>query len=169
MQSHDLRRLFFALILLAGLSAACSLPILAVQPTATSQTQPAQATLEAMMTQAAATQPVVVTAIPTATTAPPATQVPTQPVWPTATRPVLPSATYQPVCDLAGFVDDVSVPDGTAITAGTQFIKTWRLKNQGACTWTQDYAVVFSSGEGMGAAAAVKIGVSVLPGQTVDV
>ena len=72
-------------------------------------------------------------------------------------------------CDSAGFISDVSIPDGTILPAGTQFTKTWRLRNNGTCTWTADYNVVFISGDAMGAAASQKLGVSVSPGASVDI
>ena len=165
------RRTFFVLSILIFLSLACSLPVGAIQPTQTVETQPVQSTMDALMTQAAGAQPTATAPAATATTAPTAVQIPTatQPPAPTATtRVVVPTATYRPICDLAGFVMDVSVPDGSVISAGTQFIKTWRLQNMGTCTWTPEYAVVFSSGESMNGAAAVNIGVSVPPGQVVD-
>ena len=70
--------------------------------------------------------------------------------------------------DLAGFVQDVSIPPGSSVVAGDAFRKVWRLRNDGSCTWTPGYAVVFSSGESMGATAAVPFGASVLPGATID-
>ena len=97
------------------------------------------------------------------------TLIPSATPQPSATVVVLPSATATTVCDQGGFVADVSIPDGTAMTVGTQFNKTWRLKNTGSCTWTPDYAVVFEFGALMNAPAAQKIGVSVIPGQTVDI
>src|SRR5690606_1735985 len=57
----------------------------------------------------------------------------------------------------------------SVLTAGTPFIKTWRLKNIGTCTWTADYAAVFVSGDAMGAPASQRLGTSVLPGQTIDI
>lgn len=71
-------------------------------------------------------------------------------------------------CDWAGFVADVTVPDGTVYQPGASFTKTWRLKNIGYCTWTTDYALVFYSGAQMGAPASAKFPKSVSPGQTVD-
>ena len=71
-------------------------------------------------------------------------------------------------CDWAGFVADVTVPDGTFYAAGATFQKTWRLKNIGYCTWTTSYALVFDSGTQMGAPSAVNFPTSVAPGQTVD-
>jgi len=72
-------------------------------------------------------------------------------------------------CDWLAFVKDVTIPDGTALKTGGTFIKTWRLKNQGTCTWTPDYALVFSSGVQMGDTVAVKLPGYVTPGNTVDV
>lgn len=37
--------------------------------------------------------------------------------------------------DRAAFVADITVPDNTIIPAGSKFIKTWRIKNVGTCTW----------------------------------
>ena len=34
---------------------------------------------------------------------------------------------------------DVNVPDGTQMTPGQQFVKTWRIKNDGICTWGAGY------------------------------
>ncbi len=72
-------------------------------------------------------------------------------------------------CDAAQFVADVSIPDGTSLSAGAAFNKTWRLKNVGTCTWTTDYSVVFVSGDQLGAPTSVKLPTSTAPGQTVDV
>ncbi len=71
-------------------------------------------------------------------------------------------------CDWAQFVADVTVPDGTTYTPGATFRKTWRLKNIGTCTWTTSYALVFDSGEKMGAPSAANFPTNVAPGQTVD-
>ena len=73
------------------------------------------------------------------------------------------------LCDSAQFIDDVTIPDGTGIAPGASFVKTWRLKNNGTCTWTADYAIVFDSGDSLGAPAAQKLGSAVVPGQTIDV
>ena len=73
------------------------------------------------------------------------------------------------LCDQAQFVTDVTVPDGSKFEPGAAFKKTWRLKNIGTCTWTTSYALVFDTGEKMGAPASVNFPASVAPGQTVDV
>src|ERR1700690_4030842 len=52
-------------------------------------------------------------------------------------------------CNWAQFIADVTIPDGTSVTPGATFTKTWRLKNIGNCTWSTSYALVFSSGTAM--------------------
>jgi murein DD-endopeptidase MepM/ murein hydrolase activator NlpD len=42
------------------------------------------------------------------------------------------------------FVADVTIPDGSLIPAGAQFIKTWRVRNQGTTEWGQGYVFIFS-------------------------
>jgi hypothetical protein len=71
-------------------------------------------------------------------------------------------------CDWAQFIADVTVPDGTNFAAGTAFQKTWRLKNIGSCAWTTSYALVFDSGNALGAPSSVNFPINVNPGQTVD-
>ena len=45
----------------------------------------------------------------------------------------------------------VTVPDGTVFNPGDTFTKTWRLENTGSCAWTTGTALVFTSGDLMGA------------------
>jgi len=88
---------------------------------------------------------------------------------PTATNTPTVTATQVP-CDRAAFVTDVTVPDGSDYAPGEAFVKTWRLKNNGSCTWTSSYDLVFHSGDAMNAPAAVQLtSGSVAPGASVDV
>lgn len=104
------------------------------------------------------------TAIESTDTASPPTITPT----PTNT-PVPPTPTPKP-CDQIEFVDDVNYPDDTGVDPGETFVKTWRLKNDGSCTWTSGYDLVFFSGDAMNAPAAVQLTTgSVSPGETVDI
>jgi len=48
----------------------------------------------------------------------------------------------------AVFVEDVTYPDHTRLTAGEKFTKTWKLQNTGTCTWT-GYSIAFVSGDKM--------------------
>lgn len=47
----------------------------------------------------------------------------------------------------ARFVADVSLPDGTIVTAGNSFTKTWRLRNDGALPWPETVGLVFVKGD----------------------
>ncbi len=40
---------------------------------------------------------------------------------------------------------DVNIPDGTQMTPGQTFVKTWRIKNIGVNTWGAGYKVICSS------------------------
>ena len=84
--------------------------------------------------------------------------------------PITPGAiTPQPAaCDRAQFIADVTVPDGTVFNPNTPFIKTWRIKNVGTCTWTTSYSLIFDSGNQMGGPASAALPNSVVPGQTVN-
>jgi len=74
------------------------------------------------------------------------------------------------LCDQAGFISDVTIADGTEISAGTTFTKTWQLRNDGTCTWTEAYMLVFSSGEQMsGIDSATFTTSSIAPGGTVSI
>lgn len=89
---------------------------------------------------------------------------------PTLESEALLTQTTQPTpCDLAEFVADVNVADGTVFKPGELFTKTWRLKNIGSCTWTTNYALVFQSGDSMSAAEVQNLPNDVSPGQSIDV
>lgn len=88
----------------------------------------------------------------------------------TLTAAILPTQTTQPIpCDIAEFVSDVTVVDGTVFKPGELFTKTWRLKNIGSCTWTTNYALVFQSGDSMSTAEVQNLPNDVSPGQSIDV
>lgn len=122
------------------------------------------ATIQAMVTQTVAAQTL---AAPTQTPLPPTT-IPTNTPVP-ATNTPLPTATAVTYCDWVSFVKDVTIPDGSILDPNEAFTKTWRLKNRGACTWTPDYMLVYTSGAQMGGTTAVRLPGYVSPGQTVDV
>jgi hypothetical protein len=84
--------------------------------------------------------------------------------------PYIPAATStSKPCNLATFIDDVTIPDGTEMSPGESFTKTWKLKNIGSCTWNSNYKLVFDSGDSMGASAIVAFpSVSVAPNQQVN-
>jgi uncharacterized protein YkwD len=47
----------------------------------------------------------------------------------------------------AAFYGDVTIPDDTPLRQGDTFVKTWRVRNEGTCTWGNGYALVFASGD----------------------
>jgi hypothetical protein len=145
-------------------------------------TEPATATSNPQ-TLATATETLVptltFTPLPSPTPIPSFTPLPSATPGPTATRTLPPGAT--PVtppaggsgstgpCNAAKFMKDVTIPDGTEMSTGESFEKTWRLLNVGTCTWTQGYGLVFVKGDPMGAPThAVQIPYPIKPGQYVD-
>ena len=98
------------------------------------------------------------TPLPTST----ATATPT----PTPT-PTLPSAATP--CNRAGYLTDVTIPDGTVLAPGTQFTKIWRLRNLGTCTWTSGYTLLFVDGDRLEGESALPLPGIVPPGYTVDI
>jgi hypothetical protein len=162
---------------------ACNFPGSSIQPTIGPDliyTAAAQ-TLIAQQTQAAQGTPIILpsptTVEPTATATSPVVIPPTNtPLPPTNTplptnTPIPPTATPVPIpCDRATFIKDITVPDNTEIGAGTTFVKTWQLKNNGSCTWTSGYALVFYNGDAMsGPASAPITNGTVPPGSTIDI
>jgi hypothetical protein len=124
------------------------------------------ATLVAMTPQITPIAPTATEAPPTNTLEPTATHTPPA----TATAMSTPTATSTPLPnDWAFFVEDVTIPDGTILTAGEPFTKIWRLRNAGSRSWTTDYDLIFLSGDDMDGAAAVALPRKVNPGETVDV
>jgi hypothetical protein len=73
------------------------------------------------------------------------------------------------LCNQAGFVADVTIPDGTVMYSGDTFTKTWRLRNDGTCTWSPDYKLVFVSGNQLGGPDQLTLGISIVPGQMIDI
>jgi hypothetical protein len=120
-----------------------------VQPTATSTLPPLPAATSTPM--ARPTQEI----SPTATATVEASNTPTvSPIQATATPATIATATSSPNAsdckNLAGFFGDVTIPDGASMKQGEQFTKTWRVRNEGTCTWGSGYALVFAWGELLG-------------------
>ena len=116
-------------------------------------------TVEANMTQAAILNPPTIPVIPTSTSAPPTFTL-------AVSTNTSSAATSTPTCDLAQFVKDVTIPDGTEFEPNETFTKTWQLRNIGTCSWS-GYTLVFDAGDSMGGPASTPIG-SVAPGQEVN-
>ncbi len=156
------------IILSAGLIlSACNFPGMGATPDlfATSAAQ----TVSARLTQPAGpgtdgTTPPEPPQIAT-TEAPPTEEPPTPTVTltPTITQTTIP-------CDRVAFVTDVTIPDGEELQPNESFTKTWRLKNDGSCTWTSSYALIFDSGDSMGGPASKQLtSGTVAPGANIDI
>ena len=151
------------------LLAACNMP----RPTASPAEQTASINTSVAKTVAASSG---ISLQPTDPPPAEATQTPepTQEDTPLPTSTQIPDTstpTETPIpCNLARFIDDVTVPDGTKFEPGETFLKTWSLKNIGACAWTSGYDIIFFGGDAMGAPSAVQITTGTInPGQTVQV
>lgn len=85
---------------------------------------------------------------------------------PTATPTLLPSPTsasgtstipleFSPTpvpCNALDFdpaTVDVNYPDGTMVSPGQEFTKSWRIKNVGSCTWGTGYGLIYAYGDRM--------------------
>jgi len=67
------------------------------------------------------------------------------------------------------FVSDITVPDKSKIAPAARFTKTWRLRNSGTCTWTEDYQLVFAGQERLSGPESQALGQVVKPGKTIDI
>ncbi len=77
-----------------------------------------------------------------------------------------PTNTPQP-CNKATFINE-TVPDGTTYTINKTFIKSWRFRNDGTCTWNTNYQLVFNGGDQMGGPSVKNFPTNVAPGEQVD-
>lgn len=121
------------------------------------------ATISALQTRVAA--------IPTKTQTPESTATPasTNTPLPTPTSSVITATIPAGVpCNRATFVADVTIPDGTYVTGGSTFTKTWRIRNSGFCTWTTGYSLAFDHGNSLGQTLTAPLTSMVSPGDTVD-
>lgn len=168
MRKIYLWRLGFPIFLLLILTLACNFPR-SGSPTPSGpdllKTYAAQTIQVQLTLLATGLQPTTTPSPPGDATATPPGGTPTAPAGNTATAP-----STQGVCDQAGFEDDVSYPDNSILDPGEEFIKTWRLRNTGTCSWNADYAIVFDRGDSLGgpASAALTSG-TVAPEETVEV
>jgi len=158
----------FGLCFLASLS--CNLPFTAAQTTPTmTLITPVNATEVAQTVIAGLTSPVI-TRTNTSSPEPVSvtTRTPSQTSEPPTITPTL-TLTTRP-CNLASFLADVNIADGTEIQTNTNFTKTWRLQNNGSCSWTSGYHVIFDSGDRMNAPDAVAVTGGTVPyGGSVEV
>jgi hypothetical protein len=86
---------------------------------------------------------------------------------------ILPAQTGTEIilCDRAkaGIPLDVTVFDYEEFYPGESFTKTWRIKNNGSCTWTPQYSVIQFHGDQLGLTTRQNLSENVEPGKTVDI
>jgi hypothetical protein len=104
--------------------------------------------------------------LPTNTELPTPIVVVTQP--PAAPTLPPPTAAPQEPCDRAEWIGDVTVPADTLLPAGSTFVKMWRVRNSGSCTWSPTYSLIFMGGNLPPLVTTIFLPGSVSPGQVVD-
>jgi len=82
----------------------------------------------------------------TSTVMPTITTVPTNSTTPTS-QIIYPYVYY--TCGDSEYIKDMTIPDETVLLPGEDFVKTWKFKNTGNCTWTSGFTIVFLSGNDM--------------------
>jgi hypothetical protein len=117
-------------------------------------------TARAIPPTSAATATEAITATVEGTTQPTVTVAPTNNPFETTPTQVL--------CDDAVWVSDVTVPDGTQMSPGQDFVKTWNVRNTGSCTWGTGYTPIFAFGERMSGIAEPLNG-AIAPGEQAEI
>lgn len=92
----------------------------------------------------------------------------------TATSPVVAvvtnaEGTQVELCDSVTYVADVNVPDGTVMSPGQDFLKTWRVRNTGACPWGAGYVLAYAGYSNQMSGQFVALTEVIQPGQEVEV
>jgi cell division septation protein DedD len=77
--------------------------------------------------------------------------------------------TEEACIDRASFVDDITIRDNMQIEHGSNFIKVWRLRNDGTCIWNRSYKIIFFGGDLMGGPQMISLTDITQPGQTIDI
>lgn len=73
------------------------------------------------------------------------------------------------LCDSLTYVADVTVPDDTVMSPGQDFVKTWRVRNTGACPWGAGYVLVYADYSDQMSGQFIALTEVVQPGQEVEV
>lgn len=164
MDRRAYRKLIFAVsfLLVSVALAGCDLLSTPLPTTDLLATSVAQ-TIAAELTRAVVDTPIPPSPTPI-TVQPEPTATELQPTSTTTPTPTIDEA----ACYRAEFVTDVTIEDNTALAPGATFLKVWRLRNVGACTWTTEYALVFVEGDQMDGADEIALPREVAPEETVD-
>ncbi len=156
------KKIILLSVLMIGLFAGCSSEPSDEQVNAISTS--AVATAEARLTQDAPSLSVTetVSAIPVT---PVNTLAPTQPApLPTAAGDI----GVAPEGCLAATLVNETIPDGTVLETGEYFFKRWYLRNDGECTWNQEYELLYWDGDLMGGYVEYPFTDIAQPGETIE-
>jgi hypothetical protein len=76
------------------------------------------------------------------------------------------------LCDNLSFdiaTVDVTIVDGTVMTPGQEFVKTWKIKNTGICAWGDGYGLIYAGYADAMSGKPAPLGTLVQVGQEVEV
>lgn len=138
-------KLIITATLLGVLIAACGPSATPAEPTpdvAAIRTSAASTVVSQFTLTAAVFTPT--SSVPTNTPAPQVTATGTQPVAAQVTNA---EGTTLALCDSLSYnvaTVDVTVPDNSVMTPGQEFIKTWKVKNNGSCPWGAGYVLAYA-------------------------
>ena len=72
-------------------------------------------------------------------------------------------------CYTMTFISDLTIPDGMIVAPGTQFTKSWRVRNDGNCVWDQRYSLVLDKGDALSTVTSFPLTKVVKPGDSLDI
>jgi hypothetical protein len=126
--------------------------------TSVAMTVQAQNTQEAVFTPTSL--PTLDIPTPFSTPTPGTTRVP-------PTAPPTGSGVFKP-CYSANYISE-TIPDGTIVSPGQTYWKSWHVLNSGSCAWDSNFKFVFMDGDIMGGAYVYNFPGAAAPGQEVDI
>lgn len=107
---------------------------------------------------------------PTAEATQPPAATPTVTVTLTVGVLVTPGVLGTPrLCDDAVWVADVTVEDDSVMAPGVEFLKVWKVRNTGECTWGAGYTLVYGGYNDRMNGVPAALTTTVVPNQEVDV
>jgi hypothetical protein len=164
-------RLFITILTTALLLAACApaTPIVPTPDVLAVRTSAAYTVVAEFTLTAAAFTPTPLPPTETPTPEPP-TETPTVAYATDPTQVAL--GTPGQLCDDMSFdpaTVDVTILDGTSMTPGQDFVKTWKIKNTGICAWGEGYGLTYAGYADQMSGAPVPLGTVIQVGQEVDV
>ncbi|MFN8410861.1 MAG: NBR1-Ig-like domain-containing protein [Anaerolineales bacterium] len=70
---------------------------------------------------------------------------------PVPTLTITATAEPGPCTNNLDFVDDLTIKDGTSVSAGSSIDKQWLVQNSGSCNWDESYRLRWIGGDPLGA------------------